>query len=122
MAAEIKLRAERRAGELVEKVVQYDQDGGREPFRELVAVAREPKKAQGRGGMVFETIDCPDCDGPAIVGSGGNGNCSNCHGTDYEPAILAAFGESLAAQSQDCPVCAGTGKCQTCYGKGYLNI
>ncbi len=71
--------------------------------------------------MVFKTTDCPDCDITAIIGGGGNGDCSNCHGIGYEPDVLTAFGESLAGQSQDCPVCGGTGKCQTCHGKGYLD-
>jgi len=65
-------------------------------------------------------IDCPDCDGPGLI-SGGNGKCSDCHGTGYETDVIKALGESLVGESQKCETCGGSRECQTCYGKGYLD-
>jgi len=70
--------------------------------------------------MVFNTIDCPDCDSERAFG-GGNGKCSDCHGTGLETNVFEALAESLSGQSQDCKSCNGSGECQTCYGKGYLD-
>lgn len=63
--------------------------------------------------------DCPDCDGTRVFG-GGDGKCSDCHGTGRELDPLTAFTEALSGQSQKCDTCDGSGVCQTCYGKGYL--
>lgn len=68
-------------------------------------------------------IKCSDCDGERIFDPDcGDGKCSDCHGTGLELDPLTAFTEALSGQSQKCDTCGGTGECQTCYGKGYLNV
>jgi len=70
--------------------------------------------------MVFDFEKCPDCDGPAILGPGGDGKCSDCDGTGLESNLFDAFAKSLSGDDQKCETCSGTGVCQTCGGEGVL--
>ncbi len=61
---------------------------------------------------------CSDCEGESL--NYGNGVCADCHGTGKESDAIEAVSRSLAGLDQDCRACGGSGKCRTCYGKGYL--
>ncbi len=64
---------------------------------------------------------CLDCDAPSIFGNTGNGKCSNCYGAGEKSGYMDAIIPSLKKDNpEQCPVCDGTGVCQTCQGDGYL--
>ena len=52
---------------------------------------------------------CPECDDWSIL-SGGNGRCSQCHGTGINSRMNDPVPE--------CPGCRGTGVCVRCSGSG----
>ncbi len=56
---------------------------------------------------------CPDCDGDATFDpqETGDGVCSECHGSGWNPDLL---------ENDKCPACGGKKNCQTCRGKGYV--
>ena len=65
-------------------------------------------------------IRCPDCD---IVSGDesipGNRECSYCHGTGYISDVVALI-MSMEENERECEVRGGSGVCQKCFGKGYI--
>ena len=64
--------------------------------------------------------NCPDCNSVSDGPFASDGKCSACQGTGYV-GVLEGFARGMAAQSQACDVCGGSGECQRCAGKGYID-
>jgi hypothetical protein len=63
---------------------------------------------------------CPDCDGPKVFGSGGDGKCDVCHGTGYgNPG--SQFAAAISGGESKCYKCGGSGDCETCGGSGEVD-
>lgn len=67
-------------------------------------------------------VKCPDCYGDNILDSDcGNGECKPCRGYGYIQGFLEPLQKAMQGEDQECPVCHGTGICQTCKGDGFLD-
>jgi len=67
-----------------------------------------------------EEIRCPDCDVVSEEKTAqSNGRCSFCHGTGYITDVVVLM-MSMGEDERECEVCGGSGICQTCFGKGYI--
>jgi len=63
---------------------------------------------------------CTDCDGTRVFG-GGDGVCSECHGTGGTGNPLDALADAiniLSDETAKCHKCNGSGECTTCNGTG----
>jgi len=58
---------------------------------------------------------CPDCAGGGVL-TPRNGKCRNCYGSGK----VGTIADDIAGGKRPCPVCHGTGLCQTCGGKGLV--
>lgn len=58
---------------------------------------------------------CPDCAGGAVFGPG-NGKCRECYGSGK----VGTIADDVAGGKRPCPLCHGTGRCQTCGSKGLV--
>jgi DnaJ-class molecular chaperone len=63
---------------------------------------------------MYDVETCQSCDYP------GDGNCAKCHGTGVVQDVLEAFADALGGVDQNCERCGGSGKCQSCEGKGFV--
>jgi hypothetical protein len=69
---------------------------------------------------------CPNCNGPGIsLDRRMDGRCSQCYGTGKVDPFrdpIGAVSDAVFGSQSDCLICKGSGVCQTCSGKGEVEV